>query len=433
MKARNCILLAAIIILALLGWWNQGELSALRESRDLLSARAEKLGIPAETTYPKKRPRPDRAAEARLAAAIFIKLHKRREAIRLAGGDPEASRETSANVFRKSLRPLDSKQIRVVIGEILGDPELDGRSRRKLIGQSLGFLAEKNPGAVLSLFSEFSPHLKDTGIGRQVVQKALGNLAEENPQAAYAWARTHAKEHPGIIARVKSTLVSATALRDPALAFEIVRELGSPNNADFAAASILRQPDHKLRSEAFEAFRGHLASLDHNERRDVESRAWQTFAGQIAEDGFEKGSKWLLSVKPTPEELASVIRRMGSGLANSRRSEESALWMEWIAENLPAGTRNDHIARLMEQWTYSDYESAGKWLASAPGSPAKNAAIRGYAETVFKHDPETAMLWINSLPPGEERRQTLRFILENKLRDDPEAAAAFAKEHEIDK
>jgi hypothetical protein len=169
------------------------------------------------------------------------------------------------------------------------------------------------------------------------------------------------------------------------------------------------------------------------ERREVESRAWQALAEQIAEDGFEAGSKWLLSVKPTSEELSGILDVMGMGLANARRVDDAGRWMEWIAKTLPDDTSDDHIARLMKSWTSGDYEAAGNWLASAPEGPVKIAATRSYAQTVFKHDPETAMQWINTLPPGRDRDDTLKTIQANWAKDDPEGAAAFARENGIKK
>jgi hypothetical protein len=86
---------------------------------------------------------------------------------------------------------------------------------------------------------------------------------------------------------------------------------------------------------------------------------------------------------------------------------------------------------MMDTWTTHDYEAAGKWLASASDSPARNAAIRGYAKTVFKHDPETAMQWIMTLPPGSDRDNTLKNIHLNWPKYDPAGKEAFATEHGI--
>lgn len=394
MKIRSYIFLSAITIMAVIGWWNHQKLTDLRESRDRLSARAEKHGITEDTTYINKRPRPDLTAAARLAAARFIKHHKQRETIKLAGGDPETSPETSANVFREWMAALDSKQIRLVIGEILSDPELDDQSRRKLIGQSLGFLVKKDPAAALTLFSEYSAHLKDTGSGRQVVSNALGALAKDNPQAAFSWARDHMNEFPAIIQSAQHALISNAAIQDPALAFEMIRELGFLRNPGDAESSIFGSSKPEMRTKAFAAFRQHLATIASTDiRQKIEHQAYQGLAGEIAKDGFEAGSKWLVSVDPSQDEMIKILDDMGIGLANSRRFDDAGPWMEWIAETLPAGTRDEPIIDMMKWWTDSDYEAAGKWLASAPEGPARIAAIRGYAQTVFNHDPETAMQW----------------------------------------
>jgi hypothetical protein len=432
MKLRASIFIVAIMGLSLLGWWNHRKLTVLKEARDHLSAQAAGLGIPEGAIRMTKRVRPDRAAEAKLAASRLIQHHKQREAIRLAGGDPEKNAETTAYAAREWMAALDAKQIRLVIEEILRDPDLDDKGRRKLIGQSVGFVVEKNPTAALALFSEFSDHLKDTGMGRQVVRAALGNLAKESPKAAFAWARNHMKEFPVIINSARHSLISGAALLDPAHAFEIVREFKSERSDGFAEASILRQSEPELRSMAFAAFREHLATImDMQDRQQVENRAWQSLAGDIANDGFEAGSKWLLSVEPTPDELSNILHSMGMGLANSRRPDDAGLWMEWIADTVPEGTRDNTIVELMESWTSSDYEAAGKWLASASEGPARIAATRSYAQTVFKHDPETAMQWIMTLPPGKDRDATLKHIHMNWPKDDPGGAAVFANEHGI--
>ncbi len=66
------------------------------EARDHLGARAQEPGIPAGATHATKRPRPDPTSVAKLAAGDLIKQHKLSEAIKQAGGDPEASEETAA-------------------------------------------------------------------------------------------------------------------------------------------------------------------------------------------------------------------------------------------------------------------------------------------------------------------------------------------------
>lgn len=116
------------------------------------------------------------------------------------------------------------------------------------------------------------------------------------------------------------------------------------------------------------------------------------------------------------------------------KSEETGQWVEWVGQTLPAGQADPNIKNMVRQWTQDDYQAAGSWLATSPEGPAKNTAVRSYAETVSDYDPETAAQWAMTLPPGKDRETTLKAIYDNWPKKDPTAeaaAAAFAKEHGI--
>ena len=134
-------------------------------------------------------------------------------------------------------------------------------------------------------------------------------------------------------------------------------------------------------------------------------------------------------IEPTESETKDELDRFCGELTSNYNGEERVQWIEWIGGNFPSGKGDQHIISLIGRWTEQDYEGAGKWLASAPEGSVKNAAIRGYALTIFPQDRETAMQWMMTLPPDERREKTLQFILVSKLQNDPEAAAAFKAEH----
>ncbi len=431
MKARGFILILMIAGLSVLGWRDHRKLAGLREERDQLGARAQELGIPAGASHATKRPRPDPVSTSRHAARDFIRQHKQREEILQAGGNPEASAETSARAF-DWMATLNAAQIRVVIGEILDDPDLDDLSRRRLVGRAVGFLSKNDPAGALALFNEFSRHLKDTGIGRETASDSLGALAEENPHAAIAWVRKHADEYPEIINRAHFALIRNTTHQDPALAFEIIREFAPQRNSGDAEASILSAARPEMRTTAFAAFLDHLATISDDERWRIEQRAWAGLARGIVGDGFEAGTGWLATANPDPDALSHILDRFGLALSNSRKDHETGQWVEWVAETLPAAESEKHILDMVRVWTISNHEAAGNWLVAAPEGPVRNLAIRGFAQTVFPHDPETTMLWIDTLPPGHDRTQTLNTIHHNWPKDDLEGAAAFAMEHGIE-
>ncbi len=432
MRTRASIFIVAIITLAALGWWNHHRLIALQQTREQLSARVAKLGIPIGTGRFTKRTRPDRNAEAKLAAAAFIKHHKAREVVRLAGGDPEQSPETAANAPSEWMPLLDAKQVRVVIQEILSDSELDPKSRRLLIGQAVAFFPADDPVGKLSLFSEFSLHLKDTSLGWEIVRESLAALSEENPQAALNWSLNHKDSFPDILKFSQDVLIRCTTGLDPALAFEVIREFGPERYPGETEASRLSTSNPETRTMAFTAFRQHLASLnDQNLKRRVEERAWSGLAQGIAGEGFESGSKWLAAANPTPTELSSILGRIGEGLAKSKKMDQSANWVEWIANTVPAEKCGRPITSLVKSWTKYDQETVGKWLLSAPEGLVKNAATQGYAQAIFGNDPKTAAQWIMTLPPNKDRDMILENFYNYWPKDDPAGKEAFAKEHGI--
>ncbi len=430
MKILASIFIVAIIILAALGWWDHRRLIVLQEMRDQLNARVANLGILIEPGRFTKRTRPDRNAEARAAAAAFIKHHKAREAVKLAGGDPEQSPETSANTPSEWMPLLDAKQVRLVIQEILNDSELDPVSRRLLIGQAVAFFPAEDPTGKLSLFSEFFFHLKDTSLGWEIVWESLAVLSKENPQAALNWAQNHKDRIPDILKHSQRLLIPCTTGLDPALAFEVIREFGPEENPGATEASRLSTSNPETRTTAFTAFRQHLASLnDQNLKRRVEERAWSGLAQGIVSEGFESGSKWLTTANPTPGELSRILEEIGRGLAKSKKMDQSANWVEWIANTLPADKSGRPITSLVKSWTRYDQETVGNWLVSVPEGLVKNAAIQGHAEAVFGHDPKTAAQWILTLPPSKDRDSTLENFYNYWPKNDPAGKEAFAKEH----
>jgi hypothetical protein len=150
------------------------------------------------------------------------------------------------------------------------------------------------------------------------------------------------------------------------------------------------------------------------------------FADGLRKRSFETASKWISDANLSPTELDRICGRLSGGIV-----EDTGKWIEWLDNILPPGKSDWPIMDMMDTWTSQDYQAAGNWLASAPEGPARNAAIRGYAQTIFKHDPETAMQWIVTLPPGKDRDATLKHIHTNWPKDDPAGKETFAKAHGI--
>lgn len=126
---------------------------------------------------------------------------------------------------------------------------------------------------------------------------------------------------------------------------------------------------------------------------------------------------------------------MGSGLISSARNEDKGKWIEWVGDNVPAGSRKKMILIAVRDWTQSDYRAAGEWLAKLPDSGLKNESVRGYVDAVAKYDPEGASRWALALPDGKQRLAAMRTIYGKMPHETPEEEGvrrAFRRQYGFD-
>ena len=431
MKITIAISVLILAAAAGLGWQIEGRLAAARADEIKLVTEAARLGISmgdAHSTRSAKRVRIDREAEARLLAIEYIQLAKASETDRK---PDEASQTRYRDCFAR-ISALDGTSLKILMAELLASPELDGKKRAEQVVHLLRMvLAKKDPRAALAFVMEHSAALKNADDIEYVISDSLGNWAKDDPIAAVEWMKKNAAEFPAAMkVQARANVFHSTAEKDPRLAFTLIEGLGLNASDSHSALHtiVTAAATDEQRNDTLAALREYReAHKDDMEARQAADQMVGYFAGGFKKDGFDAGSKWLASAKLSPNELD----RFCGELTGNYDGDERTQWIEWIGGNFPPGKGDQYIIRLIVRWTEQDYEDAGKWLSSAPEGPAKNAAIRGYALTIYEHDPKTAMQWMMALPPDERREHTLRFILVNKLKDDPEAAAAFAKEHGI--
>ena len=291
-------------------------------------------------------------------------------------------------------------------------------------------LANDHPQAVLALVTG-SDFAKDDPSGGYVVSSSLARWAKDDPQAALAWLRKNSDEHPDVITDdAKRGMLFGTAIQDPALAFKLIGELGL-KDTDPVLHNIVgaaHSPEEKLATLA--ALRLHLTSIANQADRDaVTTGALSVMANGFVQDGFTAAERWLAAAQPTPTELAGVAAGLNF---DPGKSAETGQWIEWIATALPPEKSADRIQYFVASWTYSDSLAAGQWLTTTPDGPAKQIAVRSYAETISRVEPETAAQWALTMPPGSARDATLKTIYQNWRGPNPEAAAAFAKDNGIE-
>ncbi len=425
------IIAISVLILAAaagLAWQIDGRLAAARADQKQLATEANRLGISVGDTHSTrlaKRSRIDRETEARRLAIEYIQLTKESEN---GGKRDDASQARYRDCYAR-ISALDASNLKILIAALLSSWELDEKKWTEQVVHLLRVtLARKDPRGALEFVMEYSAALKDAGI-EYVISDSLGNWAKDDPLATVEWMKKNAAEFSAAMkAQSQNNVFHSAAEKDPRLAFMLIVKLGL-NESDSHSAMhtiVTAATTDEERNATLAALREYReANQGDKTTRQAADQMVGYFAWGFKKDGFDAGSKWLASANLTPNEFD----RFCGELTLNYNGNEHAQWIEWIGGHAPPGKGDQQIINLIGGWTEQDYEAAGKWLASTPEGPAKNAAIRGYALTIFPQDRETAMQWIMTLPPDERREKTLQFILVSKLQNDPEAAAAFKAEH----
>jgi hypothetical protein len=439
MKISIALSLLVLAIAGTLGTRVHRQLAAAREDRRRLIAEAAPLGISIDPTKPSQQAvvtrhsREDREANARKTASDLIAFVREMEALETKGAAPdEAGRERMLEIMDR-LRALDPARLNVLIAAVRENPELSEKGRQQLVGFSIMTLATTHPESALTLYAEFADCFKDPdhdGSIDRTIRSVLARLAKDDPLAALEWMKQNGAKFPDLVTdESKTSILAGAAARDPALALKLIGELGlkDANAAVKAIAGNARTPEEL--SALLPTLREYLATIpDELARMQVRVETLATFGKTLAGQNFETVRQWLGSAKLDAVELESIA----CGLSYSINSEDGGKWIEWLGTSL-LPEKSGQFARIYAfRWTQNDYKAANQWLLNAPDGPLKQAAIRGFAESVSHQEPESAAAWAVTLPAGKERDETLKQIYVNwpKGNDaDKAAAEAFAREH----
>jgi hypothetical protein len=141
----------------------------------------------------------------------------------------------------------------------------------------------------------------------------------------------------------------------------------------------------------------------------------------------------------SPELLGegSITKQYIGELLGNLAKDDPQSALEWLgASGLPEEVVRDRAYNLSAGWTERDYQAVGKWLASAPDSPGKSAAVGAFAAKVHPFEPEIAMQWLKTLPQGPDRSKALEAIhrgMQENQSYEKAAVEAFAREHGFSK
>ena len=435
MKVSLAVSILILLIAALFGVPKHQRLTTIRQSHAKLVATAAQLGISVDPSHPEdpvrvtKRERENKEADAKLAAAEFIAFAKEMEAMEKSGTPPDEAQQKRIMEIMDRMMSLDSAQLKSLIAEVHAAKDLKDETRQNLISFWTMTLSNDHPQAALALFTESSDLVEENGMTSHVISSSLAKWAKKDPLAAAEWMKKNSAKFSDLITyEAKRGLISGTAAYDPKLAFKLINELGIKEPRESVNSIILATKTPEERTTTLAALREHLATLpDEKTKNELSGDAMRWFANNVAGSGFEAGTKWIAESDFTPVELENFAR----GLQNSVKSEDSGKWIEWLGEKLPPKKADENINSLVRNWTRNDYQAAGQWLSTAAAGPAKNSAIRSYAETVAEYEPATATQWALTLPVGKDRDETLKNIYENWPKNETTAKEAFKLEHGI--
>jgi hypothetical protein len=434
MKFSIALAVLILVLAAAFGWQDHERLASVRASHAALVAEAAALGISIDSTHPDGRPlvtkhaeREDKQAAAKDAAAKFIAFAKEMDALEKTGERPDEAMKKRIMELMELMMSLDTTQLKTVIAEMRAAGDLKDEMRQNLIGFSIMTMANDHPQAALALFTESSDLLKDNPMGNHVVSAALGRWAKDDPLGALDWVRKNGEKFPDLVTEeAKGAVISGAADQDPKLAIQLIGELKLKDSSEAFSKIAAAAKTPEERSATLAAFREYAASLTNpDERQRMVNSAVATLMSSAAREGFQAGSQWISNAGLSPKELGDI----SGSLTHVIKPAETGQWIEWLGEKLPADKADSGIGRMIQNWTQKDYRAAGTWLASAPDGPTKQAAVRGYAETVASYDPQAAAQWALTLPADGKRAQTLKRIHEQWPKDDAAGAAAFAKEN----
>ena len=408
----------SLLILAAAGsflWLRSQRLIVVRENYTQLVAEAATFGItldpsrPSDPIRPARRERENRGVDAKATATELIALAKDMEVSGDLRGLQNEAQQTRMTEIMSRMISLDPAQLKTLIAEVRAAKDLKAETREYLTEVSLRTLSNDHPQVTLALFTESPDLLKDVGrMSKFVVSSALDNWVKQDSVAAIDWVQKNAEKFPNLITEgTKLGVLAGTAANDPKLALKLISEF-KITDASNALAQIADSAKTPVELTAtLTALRDYLAAMpDESARNEAVKTSFSGFTPRLVENGFAAATQWIAGANLSPTELESIAGR----ILYCTESAEDGQWIDWIGEKIPAGKSEAMIQGIVGKWTRRDYPAAGKWLATRPPSPAKNVAIRSYAQTVSTLDPATATQWAMTLPPGPDRDATLKHI-----------------------
>jgi len=112
-----------------------------------------------------------------------------------------------------------------------------------------------------------------------------------------------------------------------------------------------------------------------------------------------------------------VFQSAGTRSLAGRLESKKALVAELEREE-----QANSIPDIVGNWAERDFNAAGAWLGTMEASPAKDAAIQRFVQTVVEVDPQSAAVWAGSIEGERAKAVSLVHASEQWLAKDRPAA-----------
>jgi len=215
----------------------------------------------------------------------------------------------------------------------------------------------------------------------EAISPVLGLWAEKEPEAAAAWV----KQLPD--GGFRNTAITATtiemALRNPALAFDLVQNYYSGPRAD----------------------------------RGLPNLIFTAWAETDPTTAIAKAS-----------ELSQPLERQNAlySIAATWASKDPQSALAW-AESLPDEERTVAIGNVIFKWTENDPHAVRAWFQQLPDGLIKQMAADNLPRSLAAVDPPAAAQFVAQLPPGSEQTRAAEEVARAWANSDPGSAAEWAK------
>lgn len=413
-RSSTRIPIAATLLLGVtfagFGWHNHLRLTVLQAEQVTLAAQAAARGMvfdPAEPSQPirlTKRQRVDPQREAKRVAAELIAASGEVAAI-----SPSLDRHAYSRMARQlmmepmeQVMALSGEQLKMLIDDLRAAGGAGNKTHDGFIYFAILRLTQSHPEDALAWITD-SPEMMElitknaSGSSGNGIAAALSSWTKTDPAAAIEWFHRNGGQLPDTLRdSAKTALVIGAARNDPRQALKFIRDCGEATEKSIQSLTlgsepevmgiIMPQEDRLALLSLFSEWKESAAD-DGIRPELIDSRIGRLAFGERGKpEGFDFTTQWIDRANLTTVELESITQDLSGKVSLA----ETGRWVDWLGKNLPPAAACDRVTKLVEAWTTGDYKAAGEWLATAPDSSVKLAAVRAYVETMAKQDPEAA-------------------------------------------